>query len=547
MLMDDCESSEIAREPRPYDAGYVSPSKAKAFASAHAQPAPVVILMRPYDPGNIGSASRAMLNFGITELRVVSPHHPLWNEGEAISRACGAVNVLKQAVKYNSLSSATADLVLVFATTARPRDMSIVVSSPQEAAAEAATVMRGGSRVGFLFGSEKSGLTNEDLALANVLVTIPSEPNFSSLNLAHSVLLISYEWSLAAHRSSLSGRITTRLPSPARAASMPLSLAEAAPQGQLSSLFAFWEGALWKTRFFGKTMSEASRQAVSAAIEAGEEPQTLVGEDESQAKALLAEQMRACKTMMKLRRLLMRSQPTQEEVKLLRGALKALLEPKETRPPRTQPMFVDGEGTPECGTRLQRRQLQNGGEEVAWVEEWHARFDCWWRALPLLTRRKISTCIGALALHLSGRFEAAWHHLQATSGRLPITPFPRNGVAEQGCEWMDAGSFERTLELPEFPPLGERFELEVLPIPRLIPPILHQLHTLGSLQPTPTPLIARTAVMPSADIDANADTVAGGAAIVTFAASAVIYFIFYPMRSGTRSAWRWSAARLSGA
>lgn len=539
--VDGSQTSENAREPRPYDEGYVSSSKARAFEVARARPAPVVVLMSPYDPGNIGSASRAMLNFGVSELRVVLPHHPTWNEGEAVSRACGAVSVLKHAVKYNSLRAATADLMLVFATTARPRDMSAAVSSPQEAAAEAVAAMRGGSRVGFLFGSEKSGLRNEDVAFANVLVTIPSEPNFSSLNLAHSVLLISYEWSLAAYRARLPGYTTYLSPLPAQAASMRPVLMEMAPIGQVSSLFAYWEGALWKTRFFGKNLPEPSWQAMSAAISAGEEP--LMGEDNTQAKALLAERKRAYKTMLKLRQMIMRSKPTQEEVKLLRGALRALVEPRATRPPRPQNVLAE-EGTEECDGPLRQRRLQTRGDQRTWIDEWHARFNCWWHALPLPTQHELSMCIGALAVHLGSRLEAARAHMQSPSRRSDVNPFLRDGAAEPECDWMDATWLESAPNFPEFPPFGEHFELHLPPIPRLIPPLQH-LNNLGSLNMPAPHLTAQAVLANPVDAAKSAGPVLTGAILVSFAATLGIYFVICPLRPGVRAAWRQSPGSLS--
>jgi tRNA/rRNA methyltransferase len=165
-------------------------------------PAPAVILCEPQLGENIGMVARAMSNFGLWDLRIVNPRDG-WPNQKAVATAARAGVVIERARIFESAEAAVADLHMVFATTARPRDMFIAVIGPDEAAEQARTAISGGSGVGFLFGRERWGLNNEEVALAEAIVTLPVEPAFASLNIAQAVLVIAYEWRRAAPEGQL--------------------------------------------------------------------------------------------------------------------------------------------------------------------------------------------------------------------------------------------------------------------------------------------------------------------------------------------------------
>ena len=152
---------------------------------------PVIVLVRPQLGQNIGKAARAMLNFGLTEMRLVAPRDG-WPNPEAGPAASGADVVLERAQVFDSTQEAIADCSDVFASTVRRRDLVMPVIGPEEMADRV-----GGSteRSAILFGPERSGLETEDVALANAIVTVPINPEFGSLNLAQAVILLAYEWS----------------------------------------------------------------------------------------------------------------------------------------------------------------------------------------------------------------------------------------------------------------------------------------------------------------------------------------------------------------
>jgi tRNA/rRNA methyltransferase len=152
---------------------------------------PIIVLVRPQLAENIGKAARAMLNFGLTELRLVSPRDG-WPNPDAGPAASGADNVLANAQVYDSVAAAVADCVEVYATTVRKRG----VAKPVVDAAEAASEIRASTgRSAILFGPERAGLETDDVAIARTILTIPVNPEFSSLNLAQAVILVAYEWS----------------------------------------------------------------------------------------------------------------------------------------------------------------------------------------------------------------------------------------------------------------------------------------------------------------------------------------------------------------
>jgi tRNA/rRNA methyltransferase len=152
---------------------------------------PAIVLVRPQLGENIGKAARAMLNFGLTDLRLVSPRDG-WPNPSAGPAASGADVVLERARVFDSVAEAVADRPFVYATTVRKRGLVLPVVTPEQAAREVRT-QAGASAI--LFGAERSGLETEDVAIAQKIVTVPINPEFGSLNLAQAVILIAYEWS----------------------------------------------------------------------------------------------------------------------------------------------------------------------------------------------------------------------------------------------------------------------------------------------------------------------------------------------------------------
>lgn len=156
-------------------------------------PAPAIILVEPQLGENIGAAARAMWNFGLGAMRLVAPRDG-WPNPKAVAMASGAGRVLDDARVLGSTAEAVADLSFVYATTARPRELAKTVMTPERAMAHARELIAGGSRVGVLFGRERTGLENADVVRANAVVSVPVNPAFPSLNLAQCVLLMAYEW-----------------------------------------------------------------------------------------------------------------------------------------------------------------------------------------------------------------------------------------------------------------------------------------------------------------------------------------------------------------
>ena len=154
-------------------------------------PKPVIVLVRPQLGQNIGKAARAMLNFGLTEMRLVAPRDG-WPNPDAGPSASGADIVLEQATVFDSVEAAIGDCSLAFAATVRRRDLVMPVLGPEEMAQRIAAF---DGRSAIVFGPERSGLETEEVALANAIVTVPINPKFASLNLAQAVILLAYEWS----------------------------------------------------------------------------------------------------------------------------------------------------------------------------------------------------------------------------------------------------------------------------------------------------------------------------------------------------------------
>ena len=190
---------------------------------------PTIVLVRPQLAENIGMAARAMLNCGLDELRLVAPDEPP-DHVRAIAAATHADGVLRNAKVFPTLETAIADLNCVFATCPRHRDMVKEVVTPREAALDIRAMSARGERPGILFGPERTGLESDEVSLADVQVSIPLNPGFSSLNLAHAVLVMGYEWWQAADATPARVLVTNK--------SVP------ATKGELIGFFTRLEGAL---------------------------------------------------------------------------------------------------------------------------------------------------------------------------------------------------------------------------------------------------------------------------------------------------------------
>lgn len=170
---------------------------------------PVVILVEPQLGENIGMAARAMGNFALSRLRLVNPRDG-WPNIAATRAAAGADHIIDHVELFETLDQAIADLDLVFATTARAHDQAKPVMAPEAAAREIGGHVAAGGRAGILFGRERAGLTNEEVARANRIITYPVNPGFASLNLAQAVLLMGYEWFKLATAGALPFATTER-------------------------------------------------------------------------------------------------------------------------------------------------------------------------------------------------------------------------------------------------------------------------------------------------------------------------------------------------
>ena len=204
---------------------------------------PVIVLVEPQLGQNIGKAARAMLNFGLTEMRIVNPRDG-WPNPEAGPAASKADIVLDQAQIFDTTAEAIADCSLVYASTVRRRDVMTPVVDPEEMAAE---IHASQGRSAILFGRERSGLSTEDVALSTKIVTVPINPEFGSLNLAQAVILLAYEWSRSAGLEQPTAR----------------EIEDPAPMGELDSLMGHLDRLLDdKSYFFPPERSEATRQTI---------------------------------------------------------------------------------------------------------------------------------------------------------------------------------------------------------------------------------------------------------------------------------------------
>jgi len=233
--------------------------------------APAVILVDPQLGENIGMVARAMLNCGLTDLRLVRPRDG-WPNEKAVAAASGADSVVNDARLFETTEEAIADLVFVYASTARDRDMTKRVVTPDAAAREIRE--RGSADCGIIFGGEAKGLKNDDIALADTILQVPLNPGFTSLNLSQAVLLAAYEW--------------YKLGDDTAEDVLTMQASRPANKHELTGLFEHLEDALDESGFFHVR----------------------------EKKPIMARN---------LRNLLQRAAPTEQEVRTLRGVIKSLL------------------------------------------------------------------------------------------------------------------------------------------------------------------------------------------------------------------------------
>ncbi len=220
-------------------------SKAKAPEMCDPD-APVVILVNPQLGENIGTAARAMANFGLSEMRLVDPRDG-WPNERARKAASGADFILDGVQVFDRLEDAIADLHHVYATTARPRGMTKTVITPEQAGRDMRARVGRGQRLGILFGRERWGLTNDEVSLADVIITAPVNPRFASINIAQAVLLVAYEWYRHEHGDTL-GMETDEAPALAPGLKMPDS--RPATKAELIGMFEHLESDLDAAGYF---------------------------------------------------------------------------------------------------------------------------------------------------------------------------------------------------------------------------------------------------------------------------------------------------------
>jgi tRNA/rRNA methyltransferase len=227
---------------------------------------PCVILNEPQLAENIGAVARVMANFGLRDLRLVRPRDG-WPQDRAWASASGANWPLDESRVYETLAEAMAELRVVFATTARPREAMLPVITPREAAGRLAAAQSEGWAAGLLFGGERAGLETADIALCHAIVTIPIDPKFHSLNLAQAVAITAYEW-----------RLTQSAAPPPKFTAAP----EPADQATVHGFYEQLEGELEEAGFFHPPEKKASmvrnlRVAFGRAALSEQEVRTLRG------------------------------------------------------------------------------------------------------------------------------------------------------------------------------------------------------------------------------------------------------------------------------
>ncbi len=228
---------------------------------------PRVILVAPQLGENIGAAARAMLNCGLTDMAIVAPREP-WPNPKAAAMSAGATEVLDKARLFDTVEDAIADLTRVYAASARPRDMVLPVATPRRAAADLRAAHAAGEAVGILFGPERSGLTNDHIALAEAVITVPLNPAYASLNLAQAVLIVAYEWSQAGDATP--------------AEELPMHATRPATKAELEGFFGRLEDALdaggfFRARDLRPTMARNLRNLFQRAALTEQEVRTLHG------------------------------------------------------------------------------------------------------------------------------------------------------------------------------------------------------------------------------------------------------------------------------
>lgn len=212
---------------------------------------PVIVLVRPQLGENIGKAARAMLNFGLTEMRLVAPRDG-WPNPSAGPAAAGADVVLEKARVYQTAAEAVADCAHVHATTVRKRGVTKPVIGADEAGRQIHTMP---GRHAIIFGPERSGLETEDVALARNILTIPINPGFGSLNLAQAVILVAYEWARIGRELAGAGEVLVQ---PTAEETLP-----PAPQEELDAMIAHLEGLLAPRGYFRPpSRAEATRRTL---------------------------------------------------------------------------------------------------------------------------------------------------------------------------------------------------------------------------------------------------------------------------------------------
>ena len=199
------------------------------------------VLVQPQMGENIGAAARGMWNFGLDRMRIVSPRDG-WPNPAAVAMASGAGRLLDDVQIFATTKEAVADAQMIYATTARPREMTKRVLTPETAMDEARALIAKGQKVSVLFGPERAGLANEDVTLADAIISVPVNPAFGSLNLAQCVLLVAYEWMRG------SSHLVEDLP-------------ERAPAEQVTRLVEHLEGELDQAGFFFPTHKRDSMVA----------------------------------------------------------------------------------------------------------------------------------------------------------------------------------------------------------------------------------------------------------------------------------------------
>jgi tRNA/rRNA methyltransferase len=235
---------------------------------------PIVILVEPQLGENIGAAARVMANFGLGRLRLVKPRDG-WPNVQAQRSASGADRILEDVVVLDTLAAAIADCTVVLATTARAHDQAKPVLGPDAAASFLAPHVAAGENVAVLFGRERYGLENDEVALADRIITFPVNPAFASLNLAQAVALVAYEW----FKLASGGVLPFAMP----------QKSEPAPKQQIQAFFANLERQLDLIEYFRPLDKRATM-------------------------------------LVNLRNIFARMQPTQQDIQTLHGIVVALTE-----------------------------------------------------------------------------------------------------------------------------------------------------------------------------------------------------------------------------